>query len=637
MNFFEHQDRARRHSRRLVLLFILAVVAIIAAVNLLILAVFGYADLPDADFLSRDFLRRHADILIWTTLITGGIIGGASLSRSMALRSGGGAVAQQLGGTLVEPDTNDPLRRRLRNVVEEMAIASGVPVPEIYVLDKEEGINAFAAGYSPSDAAIAVTRGTLENLSRDELQGVVAHEFAHILNGDMRLNIRLIGLLFGILVMTVIGRRVMFSMRYSGRNRNAGGIVALALALMLIGYIGLFFGRMIKASVSRQRELLADASAVQFTRQPEGIAGALKKIGATQAGSVLETDTEEVGHMLFGRGMSSQLFATHPPLVARIRAIEPGFDPKEFERVRERMQRHAEASRAAAEQQAAPETGRPRGPGGKLLEPGELIEQIGRPGFGQVVAAALLAAAIPRPLERAAHSSEWAPEVLCYLLMDPDAEIRQKQMLMVAEALGAESERQVRALLQAQPALPEEQRLPLLEITFPALRRRPEPELRRLIALIGRLIHADGRLDVFEYVLARVVTRQLEDALQPASTRIAGKRRLSDCVSETRDLFRILAHHGHPDAGQAVAAMSAGLDAIGMSPDDTGPLTRQWPQRLDAALEQLNELKLDEKRRLLEAMVVLITHSGETVIAEIELMRAVCAALHVPLPVMASG
>ena len=637
MNFFEHQDRARRRTRRLLVLFTLAVVAIVTAVNLIVLVLFGQLDVSETPPLSKEFLGQQASLLAWTSLLTGGLIGFASIYRTLRLRSGGGSVARELGGSLVDPDTTDPLKRRLRNVVEEIAIAAGVPVPEIYVLEEEAGINAFAAGYGPADAAVAVTRGALESLDRSELQGVVAHEFGHILNGDMRLNIRLIGILFGILVLTVIGRRVLFSMRHTRNSRNGGGIVALGLALMLVGYIGLFFGRWIQASVSRQREYLADASAVQFTRQPEGIAGALKKIGAAGAGSMLQADTEEVGHMLFAKGLASQLFSTHPPLVKRIQAIEPGFDPGEFTAIAEQMQRHSQARQAATEDSAPPVHGSTRGPGGLPLDPDQLIEQMGQPGLGQILTAALLAAAIPKPLERAAHSGEWAPELVCYLLMDPDPGIREAQLLLVARVLGAESEGQVRTLLAIEPELAPELRIPLLEISFPALRRRPEEELQALLALLDGLIHADERVDVFEYSLARLLTRQLEDARYPSRVQAGGRLGLGDVLHEARDLLALLAHHGHPqDPEAARRALVAGLRVLHLEEEKTAPVGADWPERLDNALARLDELRLPDKEQMLSALATTVHHDDQVVTAEQELLRTICATLHMPLPLLES-
>lgn len=617
----------------LVFLFTLAVLAILVAVNFLMLVVLGTFESLDESWLAPGFFRRNAGIIFWTSLITFAIIFLASSYRGLQLRSGGAEVARELGGSPLEPDTSDPLRRRLRNVVEEMAIASGIPAPEIFVLENEPGINAFAAGWSPADASIAVTRGTLEHLNRDELQGVIAHEFSHVFNGDMRLNIRLVGALFGILVMALIGRRMLTAMRFTGRNRNTGPILMFGLALMVIGYIGLFFARWIKAAVSRQREYLADASAVQFTRHPQGIAGALKKIGALSQGSRLVADSEEIGHMLFARGLPSQLFSTHPPLEARIRAIEPGFDPGEFNRIATQLDRHRQA-RAAEEAEDA----RVVAPGtrGKFpLDAGAIVDSIGQPGLGQVLVAAALAAEIPRALERAAHSDEWAPELVCYLLLSPDPEVRENQLLMIAQALGTESEQQARALHRASPELLPESRIPLLDIAFPALRRRPAEELTRLLSLLDDLVHADGRVDVFEYALARLAAVYIRDTLAPVDVRASGRRRLDAAGDEIDDLMAILAAHGHPgDPETALAAYRAGMDGLieeirGVEPRLAG----DWPARLDRALDILDELKSEAKSRLVEGMARCVAHDGQVVPAEMELMRAICGSLHVPLPV----
>ncbi len=640
MNFFERQDKARRQTRFLVFLFALAVLAIILAVNVLALTLFG-AHAATSGAPAGEAWRANFGMIAATTLITGAVIGLASAWRTLQLRGGGGEVARQLGGSLVEPDTRDPLRRRLHNVVEEMAIASGIPVPEVYVLEHEQGINAFAAGYSTSDAAVAVTRGTLEHLDRDELQGVIAHEFAHIFNGDMRLNIRLIGVLFGILVISIIGRRLLLSARFARDSRNAAPAVFIGLAVVIIGYVGLFFGRWIKAAVSRQREYLADASAVQFTRHPDGIGGALKKIGALHSGSFLTADSEEVGHMLFARGMGYQMFATHPPLEQRIKAIDPSFSPDQFKAIAEQLNRHAQARKAEAEEAtraaaAKPDGDEKRGPGGLPLNPDNLAETIGQPGLNQVFLAAALAAAIPKPLERAAHSDEWSQEVVCYLLLDKDADIREQQLLMIAKALGSDSEAQVRALREAAPELPAQQRLPLMEMAFPAIRRHPPDQLVNLMKLIDDLVHADGRIDVFEYALARLVSSQIEDVLHPSRARSGGSKKLPALADEARVVLSVLAHHGHPDQPDlARAALAVGL---GVLFDDVDyPATAEvadWPQALDRALKKLDGLRPLGKEKLIAAMARIVNHDGQIIPAEMELMRVVCGVLHVPLPLL---
>lgn len=643
MNFFEHQDRAHRRTRVLLGLFVLAVLAIVVVMNLIALLLFGQAHTtePGEPWLTRAFLRDHLDVLGWTSAFTVGLIGLGSLYRMLSLRDGGGAVARELGGTRIEGDTRDPLRRRLMNVVEEVAIASGVPVPEVYVLEQEPGINAFAAGYSPSDAAIAVTRGALEHLNRDELQGVVAHEFGHILNGDMRMNIRLVGMLFGILVMALIGQRVLLAMRFSRNNRNAGGIVVAGLALMVVGYIGLFFGRWIRASVSRQREYLADASAVQFTRQPEGIAGALKKIGASYSG--LNADSEEVGHMLFVNSGLGRMFATHPPLEDRIRKIEPGFEPSELEALHKRMQDDARRRREEQEAEAAREQETPRAGGGLALHPEALLEAIGDPGLAHILGAGFLVAAVPSALERSVHSDRWAAEVVLYLLISSDADVRDAQLMRILETRGEDSEKRVRELLQEVPELSPDLRIPLLEMAFPVLRRHPPQEREVLAGLVDELIQADGRVSAFEYALGRLVRRQLRDIERPSQARSGGRRRLADNGGQARYVLAVLARHGHPDDPEAaVTAFKAGVAALtGIMPleAETPPELEQatagiaWATVLDKALERLDQLRVKDKRTLVEAMLATVQRGGGVQVAEIELLRAMAAALHIPLPI----
>lgn len=630
MNFFEHQDRARRQSRFLVFLFGMAILAIIIAINAVVLMTMGMSHYVEG----VNFWQANAGLIFWTTTLTAATIALASAYRSVQLRAGGGEVARSLGGTAVDPSTTDPLRRRLYNVVEEMAIASGVPMPEVYVLEHEQGINAFAAGYSPADAAVAVTRGTLEHLDRDELQGVIAHEFSHVFNGDMRLNIRLIGFLFGILMISLIGQRLLLSTRYARDSRNAAPLVMIGLVVVVIGYVGLFFARWIKGAVSRQREFLADAAAVQFTRNPDGVAGALKKIGALYASSFMTSDAEEIGHMLFARGMGRQLFATHPPLEARIRAIDPNFRPEQLKELASRLDRHAQARKAEAEQEMA--AARPeRGPGGLPLKPEALAEQIGQPGLSQVLIAAALAASIPRPLERAAHSDEWAQEVVCFLLLNPDPDLRERQLLLVAQSLGSESERQVSALWQAGRDLDPAQRLPLLEMAFPGLRRRPHKELIRLMGLIEQLVAVDGQIDVFEYCLARLLAAHVKDLMHPQRARSGGSRKLSSMADAVILVMDILAQHGHPDQPDvALAAFHAGLEGLVERAPGTLPDLAGWQDRLDDAIERLDALKPAEKQRLVAGLARCVLHDEQVRVTEMELLRVVCGLIHVPLPML---
>src|SRR6185295_19863165 len=336
MDFFGQQDAARRSTRRLVLLFALAVVATVLAIYLAVVVTFHDEMINAAHEQGRLFWPWNALVLGWVSGLTGAVIAGGSLYKTAALAKGGGeSVAALLGGKPLEPGNASPAERRLLNVVEEMALAAGTAVPSVFVLPDEQGINAFAAGLSPNAAVIGVTRGAVERLDRDELQGVIAHELSHVMNGDMRLNLRLIGLLHGILVISLIG---LWILRFSGSSssssrdkKGGGGSAALfGLAIYVIGWVGGFFGGIIKSAISRQREFLADAAAVQFTRNPLGIASALKKIGALSAGSKLVSrNAPQASHLYFGNGLAESRFAwrsTHPPLAERIRILDPAWD-----------------------------------------------------------------------------------------------------------------------------------------------------------------------------------------------------------------------------------------------------------------------------------------------------------------------
>lgn len=629
MNFFEHQERARRQTRWLIVLFVVAMLLFVLSIDLVLLAAMGeFKSVGSGGF----SLSGHYQALGGASLVVIAVILLASLFRTLSLRAGGAAVAAELGGVRVDADTSDPLRRRLRNVVEEIALASGIPVPDVYVLERESGINAFAAGYTTADAAVAVTRGALEKLNREQLQGVIAHEFSHILNGDMRLNIRMIGVLFGILVIAVIGRKMLyvgrFSMRSrSGDNNRAGGMI-IALAIMVIGYLGLFMARWIKASVARRREFLADASAVQFTRNPQGISGALKRIAVDTQGGLLDVDTEEVNHMMFEEGAVTRLFSSHPPLLERIRRIEPGFSEDELDDLARRVRRRR---KAVVEEEGA---GTAAMSPGAAINPAEWIERIGNPGQEELAYAGILAASLNDTLVSAAHSVEWAPEVLLALLLERNQSLREDQLLLVTQKLGAESEQQLRHIVQDVEILDQMQKLPLIEMTFPALKRRPIGELRKLQALIDQMIMVDGHVDVFEYAVARMLQVMVDDLVDPPVANHKQKRSLKSVRGEVQALISVLARHGYNEFGEAKPAIKAGLEIVGLDDAAIPGFPDDWKSVLDAALKPLDQLRLADKERLVKAMITTAMHDGRLLPEEAELLRAVCACLHIPLPMI---
>ena len=635
MDFFDRQRHVRAASKRLVFLFILAVLAITAIVNVAVLAatVSGGKSTPE-QLIGMSVLVSGATLLM---------IGGVSTVRTMMLRSGGGVkVAESLGAVRVPDMPTEAHLKRYRNVVEEIAIASSTPVPVLYYLPNEQAINAFAAGYTPADAAVCVTQGSLDRLNRDELQGVIAHEFSHVVNGDMRLSLRLIGVLAGITALSVIGRMLWYvgSGRGRGSNNNAAlALGALGLVVLAAGWIGVFFGRLIKAAVSREREYLADASAVQFTRQTGGLTGALKKIGGLQAGSRLGSPkTENVSHMLFGPGMKfSGLYATHPPLLKRIQVLEPAFTPTNLEELRQGWSARppdglaedarmglaeAPAQQAAAQVQQAP----PRS-----IDAREYAATVGNPTAASYAAGARYHKAIPQNIADLAHNSADAVPLIYGLVFDRKQNVREAQYRVVAryhgKQLADEAWRCAGELVNLDPSL----RLPVASIAFPALRGRPEAETRVMTSVLGELINADGQIDIYEYCLGTLVFVGLHEALTSGSPWKSKRQSLASAQNATSCLIAVLAQTANSDPRAAAAAFQAGISVA--YPQARIPFP---PVQGVFALEQvwpvIDGLEGNDKATVVAAAVTTVMADGVVTLEEDELLRTVCGVLHCPVP-----
>jgi Zn-dependent protease with chaperone function len=636
MNFFQHQAQARRLSRRLIVLFAAAVVAIVVAVDAVVIAFLTvFKSTAEYQLAVGAPPTGHGGAVAITSIVVLCVIAAASLYKANALRGGGGAVAISLGGVRVSAGTADPLRKRLLNVVEEMAIASGVPMPEVYVLEAEQGINAFTAGHTPANAVIAVTRGALENLNRSELQAVIAHEFSHLLNGDMRLNTRLVGLLFGILIIALAGQFVLRTASRGGGRKNGGAVVALlaaAFAVMVIGYIGLFFGRLIQAAVARSRERLADASAVQFTRDPQGLRNAFVKIGALEFGSRLrEVDAEQVAHLLFAPG-TKRWFATHPTIEARIRTLDPSFHSREFEQTRAALlakqqapEVEPEISRVTASDKLA-----------KLvttsvaLAPSMLDQLTATPGAAQIALAQTLRASLPKEVEGAAQDTAAATAMMFALALEDDAGSQTQQLRVIEARLGIALAERVKQSLEVTRALAIMQRQPaLLHVLF-ALRQLTREERTRLLACLNELLQRGGGVSVEKYALRKLAQVNLHDAV--VAPRATGRATLHGNEAELALALAVLAQAGQSDATQARRAYEAGMQLLlpGARPEYSVP--SNWPLALDLALNKLDRLMPAAKELLLQALVKTIAHDELLAVREAELLRAVCAALHCPVP-----
>jgi Zn-dependent protease with chaperone function len=634
VDFFTRQHQARGSTFRLVTLFVLAVVAIVVVVDLVAVA--------------ATYARTSGYIVgtvIAATVVTLLIIGGGTLFKMLSLRSGGAVVARSVGAVPVDPSTSDPQLRRLINVVEEMSIASGVPMPQLFVLDREEGINAFAAGFSPGDAAITVTGGALRTLNRDELQGVIGHEFSHILNGDMRLNVRLIGLLAGILLLGLVGLRVL---QFGGRSRDSKSgapVLAIAIALLVLGFVGQFFAALIKAGVSRQREWLADASSVQFTRQTTGLVGALKKIAGLPTGSALNDKAGErqVSHMLFGEGTKSfsQLWATHPPLDKRIQALDPGFRAEQAVQLAQQYAEHppngmaedtalglvgGAAATTAVAAAAAPTV---------AVSPAAVAARVGTFSPDDLTRGAAISAQIPPALRQLASQPSTAVPLVLAMLLDADGAVRQRQIDLITQRLSAGDAQHAVALLDQIASMPPLLRLPLVGISMTSLAARPPAHVTDLLAVLDSLAQADGTVTVSEYCLTRLVASYLRDSRDPVRRSRPGRASVTQLQNAALTLLAVVAATGNDDPAAEQHAFVTGVGHLlpgAPVPPFTPPA--DFVTALDAVWAPLDSLDPQHKRPLIEALVAAINDDGVLAVAEAELLRTACALLHCPLPAM---
>jgi Zn-dependent protease with chaperone function/uncharacterized tellurite resistance protein B-like protein len=639
MDFFERQDRARRNTKLLVVYFVVGVAMLIAAVYAALVGIFaGVASSQHHGY------SEQAQVVLWNPQLflvasvgTLAVIALGSGFKTLELAQGGSTVATMLGGRLVNPGTTDPDERKLRNVVEEMAIAAGIPVPQIYVLPGEQGINAFAAGHSTSDAVVAVTAGAMKLLTRDELQGVIGHEFSH--------NLRLMGIIFGILCLAVIGRVLLYTRSRSSKDKNP--LPLLGLVLIVIGWAGVFFGRLIQAAVSRQREFLADASSVQFTRNPAGLAGALKKIGGLSYGSKLEAaHAGEASHMFFGNGMGESflhMMDTHPALAERIRAIDPGFDGRfppvsiaDVERAAPRI-----APPPIRSPIPFPFPGMPRAQAGMAgLAPPVITAQAvmvntGTPTPAHLRYAEGLRVAIPASLRTAAGEGLGASALVYALLLSDDEAVRRKQLDELAAATSAAVCQEALRVWPDVQEVATHAKLPLVDLALPGLRHLSPSQFEQFRTAVQKLVESDGEIDLFEYVLQKIVLRHLEpyfsQARKPTIQYYAIKPLAVDCAV----VLSALAYLGQEEPDKVQFAFQQGAQLLSYAaqvelrllPEEQCELAQ-----VDAALNRLCQAVPQIKKNVLNACAQTVAADGVIQEMEAELLRAIADTLDCPMP-----
>jgi Zn-dependent protease with chaperone function len=656
MDFFAQQEKTRKKTKWLVIYFILAVAAMIAAIYIAAVVIFSGVQLHQHrgnyynDESAPQISLWDPQIFLGVALGTIAVILIGSSYKTMALAAGGSAVSEMMGARLISANSTDPDERKLLNVVEEMAIASGVPVPQVYVMDDEDGINAFAAGHKPGDATVTVTRGCMKLLSRDELQGVIGHEFSHILNGDMRLNLRLMGTIFGILCLAIIGRILLQTARGGGRGRGQNPLPILGLALLIIGYIGVFFGRLIQAAVSRQREFLADASSVQFTRNPNGITGALKKIGGLgENGSRLaHAHSEELSHMFFGNGISEAfigLLETHPPLPDRIRVFDPNFDGK-FPEVRydefdEPTDKISKSKRAPLPNLFGTVVG------GAILASGDddekppvirsrhVLPNIGNPTPLHLEYAVKLRDALPENVKAAAREPLDAVALIYALLLSDEEKLRATQIAEIGKRSSQSVSDKTAALFPDVSKIAAHVHLPIINLALGGLRQLSAEQFQNFSQTLQWLIESDGKVELFEFVLQKIVLRNLDSQFNGPQKSVVQFYTIKPLVPDCVVILSALANVGSDDDAEISKAFEAGAPYL-RAPDDADlnllPKENCGVDEIDAALNRLAQAVPIIKKNLIEACVHVVGADGVIVESEAELLRAISDTLDCPMP-----
>ena len=643
MDFFKSQDIARKNTGRLVVFFSLAVLLLIVMTNFVVMLAFGYLDARDMSS-DTSFTLFDWGVFFKVGAIVVSVVVLGSLYKIRSLAGGGARVAEMMDAELIIDGSDDINKKKILNVVEEMAIASGMPVPPVYLIN-EQGINAFAAGYSPSDAVIGITRGAIEALSRDQLQGVIAHEFSHIFNGDMRLNIRLIGILHGITVIGVIGYYMLRTSSRSRRSKNGSGLVGLGIGLMVIGYAGTFFGNLIKAGVSRQREYLADASAVQFTRNRDGIAGALKRIGGNTFGSVLTNpNAAEISHTLFCQGITgflNSLFATHPPLERRIQKIQPDWDGKYDASSAADDYKHEDIGDGTIEYDGqvqgkareATITGKETmSTMAAVMASDAISEHIGRPTSSHLVYANEIMAGIPDVLVKAVHEPYSVRAVIYFLVLDEDEEIRGKQLRHLESAADSGVYIETIRLISQAGSLGTEYRLPLVEIALSTLRQLTKTQYNLFKENLVTLIKADDKISLSEWAIQKIIFHHLDPVFGRKSILMHQYKSLAQTGYSCSVLLSILVYSTRQDGSSQQDVFNKAKHELG-NIDITLLLKNKLDlDKLNKALNDLVQLKPLVKPRLLKACAACIIADKQISPVEAELFRAISDTLDCPIP-----
>jgi Zn-dependent protease with chaperone function/uncharacterized tellurite resistance protein B-like protein len=541
------------------------------------------------------------------------ILLGAGVKR-VQLSGGGKAVAEALGGRWLQPAGASPAERRLLDVVEEMSIASGMPVPPVYVME-DDSINAFAAGRTPKDAVLGFTRGAIDRLTRDELQGVVAHEFSHVAHGDMRLNIRLACTVAGVMVIALIGRGVMHAAARlpASRSRKGDGrmgLLLVGLVLLVVGGLGALFGRLLQAAVSRQREFLADASAAQYTRNPHALASALRRIAGLADNRMQSEAASGLNHFFFTSAANAWL-ASHPPIEERIRRLEGAASAPVAARGT------TIASSTASMALASPADATPNAQGAVI--PPRAVTAVRQ----------LLRRDVPRPVMAACEEPFDAQGVVLLLAWSHDEQAQERQRQCVRAGLGPAMASTVSRLRPAVQRLDASLHLVLLDLCMPALQQLSLPQYQAFRSTLSEVVKADGRVTLLEWTIRSVLGRRVEGRFGALRDR-PGSASIASRAKDAWLLLSALAHAGVPD--RAEAALARGLSFLELPVQPPATTAACSLDAVDEALERLARLTETGRHALVEAAAAVVSEDGQLHSREGLLLRAVADRLDVLMP-----
>lgn len=640
MNFYKSQDQARKKTKILVFYYCLAILGVIS-VTYVALALLKMQFMPAYEIEGGRFVKTSAffdlHFFLWVAGGTILVIGSGSIYKSMQLSQGGGVVAQSLGGRPVDPNTRDSGERQLLNVVEEMAIASGVPVPQVWIMDDDDGINAFAAGTTLGNAVIGVTRGTMQRLNRSELQGVIGHEFSHILNGDMLLNIRLLCMLHGLLLLSIVGQGMIRVVFYSGGSRDREGqalqlaLAAVGLVITITGAVGAFFANMIQAAISRQREYLADASAVEFTMDPNGLTGALRKIGgASMRSKVSSPSASEVQHMFFSEaGLFTYGFSSHPPLEERITLIDPSWDGSFLEST---THSYREQGSVKHEAKSAPNSA-------NMVMAGAMMDvlgdDMGNSSHTNLRKGQQVMEGIEAEWHDATHDKYQAQLLIFGMLIAGDKQLRKKQLRHLEEAVGKEMAELAKQWHKELAECHSHQCITLIDLCIPTLRRISNREYEDFINLTQWLIHSDDSVDLFEFMLQKMLQRHLDSHFygeQKVKIKFQHMNGVASQVNTIASTMCGIGANSEEDVHLAYASISPLFEEYGCPKMELLPPDACGLDAIDAALQQLKCTTPMVKKQILHLCGKAVLFDDQITSEEAELLRAVADAMGCAVP-----